>query len=165
MKDSEGEKYAFLRLAANDITHALSLLDAYSEDYPVAVQYAILRFAVVSYFRPFAGCTTEHAHEQRNETFENKLKLSWKHVPRDLLSFHRELKSYRDSAFAHTDLSRMNVRIAHFPGHPWEFPMAIKPIDKRPLHNLIAQQRQLFELVRASLTSAIEAIEASIRSQ
>lgn len=100
------EEYPTLSLYSIDLDEAQQAARMLRRYRRTDIRYCILRDVIVSYSRPFSG---------------NRGKLLTKHslpekiVPRAQRPLHRELFKLRNQAFAHTDHSFRDPRLAAFP--------------------------------------------------
>lgn len=170
MENANEERYVFYRSCHTDFSEALRMLEDAAElenndALPNRISGALQRYAVVVYFRPFTRADTKFPHTQRNGKVEKKICLASGFIPTELLPFHEELRSYRDSAYAHSDIAIRNPRLNFCPGGPWEFPIAISPVDRKPLHIHRENIRRLCEIGLGWLTSELRAMEEQFRTQ
>lgn len=160
----EEEFYYFLRSCSSDFEEAIRLVDEATQQEP-KIAFYLLRYAVIAYFRPFTKAKTKFPHQQWDKSYANFLSLRSGHVPDSLREFHEELKTYRDSAFAHSDLAIRNPRLHYWPGGQWEFPVMISPVDKKPLHIHQDKIRKLCELGHAVVIAQALKMEDGFRAQ
>jgi hypothetical protein len=163
MHNSSEEQYVFLPTADGDIREALSFLGAWSLEQKPLIQYAILRSAVIAYMRPFTYCQTVFEHVQRDGKPRKRLTLRTGVVPDGMKTLHAMLEEYRDGAYAHTDLSKRNPRLYYQRSGPWEFPIALAPVDRYPLYIRVDPMRALFEAFRKNLLAQISDMEIDLR--
>ena len=164
MENAIEERYVFLRSCSSDFSEALGLLEAATLQ-PPRIAYVLLRYAVIVYFRPFTKAETRFLHRQHDGSTQKRIRLSKDIVPPDLISFHDELKSYRDSAYAHSDLAMKNPRLFYWCGDEWEFPIALSPVDKKPLHIHQDEIKQLCEAGLEWVSSETRTMEKGFRVQ
>lgn len=164
MDDAVQERYVFLRFAEGDASEALSLvLEAKTESRPL-VQRALLQGAVLAYMRPFRAANSRFKHSVGSRPYTIKLeKVAY--VAKEHVALHEMLESYRDSAYAHTDLKVRAPTLRFWEGHRWEFPIAFKPVDRAPLNLRIPALETLFSSLHWQLEEEIRACEASFKQQ
>jgi len=170
MENATEERYVFYRSCHADFSEALALLSDAAElernrAIPNRVSGTLQRYAVVVYFRPFTRADTKFPHVQLNGKSEKKIGLGKGFIPTELLPFHEELKTYRDSAYAHTDIASRNPRLHLWRNGPWEFPIAISPVDKKPLNIHRGKIRSLCEAGLEWVTNEIRSMEEQFRIQ
>lgn len=170
MESATEERYVFYRLCHADFSEALALLSGAAElesnrAIPNRVSGTLQRYAVVVYFRPFTRADTKYPHVQWSGKSERKIALGKNFIPADLLLFHEELKTYRDSAYAHTDIAARNPRLHFWRSKPWEFPIGLLPVDKKPLHIHRDKIRRLCEAGLEWVTNEIRSMEEQFRIQ
>ncbi|MEG3791064.1 hypothetical protein V1318_13120 [Lysobacter sp. CCNWLW3] len=170
MHNAHEERYVFYRSCHADFSEALRLLEDAEElednnAIPNRVSGTLQRYAVVVYFRPFTRADTTFAHPQHHGKNAKKICLGKGFIPAELLPFHDELRTYRDSAYAHTDIAIRNPRLHFWRGGPWEFPIAISPPDKKPLHIHRDKMKQLCATGLAWLNNEIKNMEEQFRIQ
>lgn len=157
------ELYIFYRWAADDVREALIHLSLYSEAYPLRVGYAVLRYAVLCYMRPFTNANTINAFPQPKGSPKKQIRLGDGFIPAGHEDLFAELKHYRDSAYAHTDLAARNPRLIGSLGSLSEFPVGFSPVDRRPLHIHIDRMRVMFEETLALITQKVLQLESDLR--
>ena len=170
MHDAHEERYVFYRSCHADFSEALALLaDAenleQNRDIPIRVSGTLQRYAVVVYFRPFTRAKTKFFHSQRNGRDEKKISLGKNFIPPDLLPLHDELRTYRDSAYAHTDIDARNPRLHFWRSGLWEFPIALSPADRKPLNIHRDKIKQLCEAGLEWVTNEIQSMQEQFRIQ
>ena len=167
MENAEEERYVFYRSCNADFGEAIRILDeaqkAEKQESHLASGY-LYRYAVIVYFRPFTSANTIFLHSQRKGPDERKIKLGQQFIPADLLTFHRELKTYRDSAFAHSDIAARDPSLTFWRGAPWEFPIRMSPVDKKPLHIHRDKIRKLCDIGLAWTVTKISSMEEHFRA-
>lgn len=168
MDNAEEERFVFYRLCHADFSEALRLLEDADltekiESLPNRVSGSLYRYAVVAYIRPFTSAKTNFFHQQRKGKDEKKIRLRKGIVPPELLSFHEELQSYRDSAYAHSDIAVRNPRLAYWPGGLSDFPIGFTPVDKKPLHIHKDKIRRLCEAGLAYVKTELSVMENRFR--
>lgn len=170
MHNADEERYVFYRSCHADFSEALRLLEdaeklEQNREIPIRVSGTLHRYAVVVYFRPFTRANTKFPHAQHNGKNEKKISLGKDFIPPDLLSFHDELKAYRDSAYAHTDIAARNPRLHFFRSEPWEFPIGLSPVDRKPLNIHRDRIKKLCEIGLKRVTEEIKRMEDQFRVQ
>lgn len=168
MQSASEERYVFYRSCHADFSEALCLLEDAEKietDRAISIRVSgtLQRYAVVVYFRPFTRADTAFLHVQRDGKSQKKIALSKDFIPAELLPFHDELKAYRDSAYAHTDIAARNPRLHFWRGASWEFPIAISPVDKKPLNIHRDKIKQLCEVGLTWVANEIRIMEEHFR--
>lgn len=158
------ERYVFLRSCNSDFAEVVRLLDD-AESQPQNIAYPLLRFAVIVYFRSFTYANTRFLHNQQDGSQKKRIRLERSIIPDEFLSFHDELKTYRDSAYAHSDIAARNPRLFHWPSSQWEFPISLSPVDKKPLHIHKDKLRQLCEIANEWVVRELRKLEDNFRVQ
>ena len=164
MDNAKEERYVFLRSCSSDLSEAIRLLDAAASQ-PPQIAYALLRYAVIVYFRSFTRADTRFFHPQHKGPERQSIRLSPSFVPPDLLPLHQELETYRNSAYAHSDLAKRNPRLHYWRSGPWQFPIALSPVDKKPLHIHQDDIRRLCEVGLEWVTSELGAMEEGFKAE
>lgn len=170
MHNASEERYVFYRSCHADFSETLRLLQDAEEieknrEIHNRVPGTLQRYAVVVYFRPFTRADTKFLHPQRNGKKEKKISLGKDFIPAELMLFHDELKTYRDSAYAHTDIAARNPRLYFWRSGPWEFPIGISPVDRKPLNIHRHKIKRLCEVGLESVTGEIRSMEEQFRAQ
>lgn len=170
MHNADEERYVFYRSCHADFSEALRLLEdaeklEQNRDIPIRVSGTLQRYAVVVYFRPFTRADTKFSHVQRNGKNEKKISLAKDFIPADLLPFHDELRTYRDFAYAHTDIAARNPRLHFWRSGPWELPIGLSPADKKPLNIHRDKIKQLCEIGLGWVSNEIQIMEEQFRVQ
>ena len=158
----------FLRRCHDDFGRAITLLDdaamlEANDDLPKRISGHLHQYAVVIYFRPFTRADTRFEHKRRDGEAEKKISLGWGFIPKELLPLHRELRKYRNSAYAHSDIAVTNPRLRFWRGSPLEFPIAFSPVDKKPLHIHRTSIKQLCQAGLEWTTQEIRNMEEQFR--
>jgi hypothetical protein len=94
MKDEIQEEYVFYRLSHSDFEECCAVLDLLPKVEDNKVILALIKYTIVSYYRPFSG--SNPVHRQRK----------WK-LPESLITdlrTHRKVEEFRLHLVAHTDL-------------------------------------------------------------
>ncbi|MDR6992453.1 hypothetical protein [Luteimonas sp. 3794] len=164
MEDAAQERYVFLRFAEADASEALNLvLEAKTESRPL-IQRTLLQVSVLAYMRPFRWANSRFRQSDGSRPYRIRLeKLAY--VAEEHLELHEMLESYRDSAYAHTDLKVRHPTLRFWEGHRWEFPIAFKPVDRAPLNLRIPALQRLFSSLQSQIEDEIQACETSFKSQ
>lgn len=164
MDTAEHEKYVFLRLASNSVDEALRILDEDSDSLPQWTRYAALRYSVICYLRPFTAGNTRFEFTQHNGSQKRKIALRRDTVPAEFRDLHAELLTYRDQAYAHTDIAERAPQLRYWPSSTFaEFPISFKPVECAPLHIHKDAIRALFQSVRTVIGDQMQQAEQEIR--
>ncbi|MEJ1097885.1 MULTISPECIES: hypothetical protein [unclassified Pseudoxanthomonas] len=164
MESIEEEEYVFFRTASADVDEALATIRLVDSTYPVRVQYALIRFSVICYMRPFRSANTKFLHAQQAGPRAKKIKLNECSIPSALIPLHTELALYRDSTYAHTDIDKRNPQLSYWKDSPFEFPIRFKVVESKPLHIHQSRIVELYEAVARNIASRLRSFEDDVRT-
>ena len=152
MHTAEEEFYVFLRFADGDISLAQMALDHLPSVATDFLRLCLLKDAAISYSRPF---------KKSRGTFSKSLMLDENYVPVHLKSLHKELITFRDQVFAHTDIDvRSPVLHCWTRGQKPIFPIQFKGHNYPQLLAHEHDIRSLFEAVLKVLRAKQSELEA-----
>lgn len=146
MLDELQEKYVFYRLAHTDFEECLQTLRKLPEVDDTLVELAILKYAIISYYRPFSGSNPVHRRK--------KWKLDEELVTD--MTTHEAVKKCRMHLIAHSDLEYRQPSLGRIGG---VFPISYKAFGYEEYMSIVQPLERLASNMWSVMDNLITAYE------